>query len=131
MTPLARKIIDEVAEAHDVCPTSILTKSRQQRLVFARVEIAKRLRAHGYTTTQIGRALNRNHCTVCFYLGNTTTKKPKLQPKWKRPRVRHLNCYCKLCYFPVEPVEEPAPPTPKRPYVVAYAGASYRWKERA
>lgn len=126
MTPQARAIIREVAATCAVAPANIFTRCRTRAAVHARIEIAKRLRARGYSMPQIGRVLNRDHTTIVYYLGGAKrTVAPLL---WRKPIIRHLNCFC--CREPVEPKVKTKL---DRGYLVPYAGAympEYNWKEK-
>jgi hypothetical protein len=121
MTPQAREIIREVGALRGLNPLAIIGKSRNKRLMFARVEIAKRLVARGYTTTRIGAVLNRDHTTIVFYL-ERGCKRPS-KPKWHPPRISHLRSMKR----------KPLPENRKH-YLTPYAGAympDYEWKVRA
>ena len=59
-----RDIIARVAKLHDVEPEEITGPSRMRHLCEARREIMRQLRAKGWSTTRIGRLLNRDHSTV-------------------------------------------------------------------
>ena len=129
MTPQARAIIREVAASRVVTLAKLIGRCRSARVVHARVEVAKRLRARGYSTPRIGAILNKDHTTIVFYLG--TGKKKPMPLLWQKPRIRHLNCYCNRCYFPTE--TSVAEPMPTKRYLVPYAGAyppEYDKKER-
>lgn len=77
MTPQTRQIIDDVARSRRLDPIAILGKRRFQRLVQARIEIAKRLKSdRGYSHNRIAAILNRDHTTICFYLGGLESKPP-------------------------------------------------------
>jgi len=127
MTPQARAIIREVAATCAVAPANIFTRCRTRAAVHARIEIAKRLRARGYSTPQIGRVLNRDHTTIVYYLG--TAKRTVAPLLWRKPIIRHLNCFC--CREPKEPKVKT--PKPDRRFLAPYAGAympEYDWKEK-
>lgn len=127
MTPQARMIILEVAAARGIAPIKLVTKCRSSRVVQARIEVAKRLVARRYSSTKIGAILNKDHTTILFYLGWLKKKPPVL--RWHRPRVLHLNCRCRRCYFPTP--RRVLPPLAPR-YLVPYAGwdYDYHWQER-
>ena len=57
-------IINEVAREFDVGPDELRSRSRHRRCAWPRQEIYRRLRLRGWTLTQIGRALGRNHATI-------------------------------------------------------------------
>jgi hypothetical protein len=126
VTPQARAIIREVAASHVVTLANLIGRCRSARVVHARVEVAKRLRARGYSTPRIGAMLNKDHTTIVFYLG--TGKKKPLPLQWRKPRIGHLDCSC---------CREPKTPKAKtkldRGYLMPYAGAympEYDWKEK-
>jgi hypothetical protein len=129
MTPRVREIIKTVASERGVPVLSIVSHCRIGKVYRARMEVAKRLDACGYGSSQIGRLLHHDHTTILFYLGRI--QKRPAQEKWRAPRVRHLNCFCHRCYFPVAPPPKPA--KPRKLYLTPYAGADddYVWKERA
>ena len=119
MPEQARAIILETAAQHSIDVSNVVRRCRIKAVYRARVEIAKRLSARGYSTSQIGRFLNHDHTTIVFYLGNA--KKKPAPPKWRTPKVRHLRFI-----HPAKP--EPPPKKPKRPklYLIPYAGADMR-----
>lgn len=135
MTPQARQIIREIAKEHGVDPARITGRCRVQRVFRARVEVAKRLRERGYSTTRIGAILNLDHTTIVFYLGSGKRKpsplrvrpvKPPARRRWHKPWIAHLKC--KGCHRCIR-----AGCWPRR-WLVPYAGADmtdYHWKERA
>lgn len=143
MTPRARAIIRQVAAACGVSPKRIVSRERTDAVVYARMEVARRLDGFGYSSSRIGEMLCRDHTTILFYLGRG--KKPPPQPRWKRPTISHLNCFCQQCSFPGETfglvdaceltvVMAPPPPQERKRYLIPYAGAhwpEYEWKERA
>lgn len=120
MTPQARAIIKEIAELRGIDPLLIVGRCRKVKVFRARVEVAKRLRARGYSSPRIGEMLNKDHSTVLYYLGHGDYK--ATLPRWHAPKVRHLRWLA------------PTRPTPSRcrRYLIPYVGAdsSYVWKER-
>lgn len=112
MTPQARQIIREVAAECRVEPLKIIGKCRSAPVVHARIEVAKRLVARGYSTPRIGQILGKDHTTILFYLGNGK-KKPTPEkygpPKWSTARNRGWR-------------KRPKP----EPVLVPYAGAERR-----
>ena len=75
------RIISDVAEAFDVTPEDILSKSRQAKVSLARkVAIYIMKNVKGMTFTQIGDALNKNHSTMTIHFNETekllNTNKP-------------------------------------------------------
>lgn len=51
---------------------------RYGEVVLARIAVAKRLRALGYSLTQIGTVLNKDHTSVIYYLKQPVPKRYKL-----------------------------------------------------
>lgn len=131
MTPQARAIIVEVARSFRVEPAKISSVGRKQALVLARVEVARRLDARGYSTSKIGTILQRDHTTIVYYLGRGKRAQKPPPVKWRKPRIAHLKCrHCRRCYFPGP---KPETPEPTKCYLVPYAGAfmpEYDWRER-
>lgn len=118
MTPQARQIIGEIAALRGV-PLPLLTgRCRRYCVVSARIEIALKLNARGYSTTRIGMILQRDHTTIVYYLGRG--KRHAARRRWRAPKVRHLRW-----------LTPPALRLPKR-YLRPYAGAympEYHWEE--
>lgn len=84
MMPVARQIIHEVAARHRITPPELITsKCRAHCLVTARIEVAKLLTLRGYSTKQIGAALNCHHSTISFYLA-----RGKKKPAWRKPKLK-------------------------------------------
>ena len=124
MTPLAHKVIQDVAAEWGINAELLTAKCRRPRIVWARVDVVKRLHAQGYTTYMIGKQLSCDHSTVLYYLGRYTKKKPTT-PKWSAPTVRHLRW--------IKVGKKPREPEKITRYLIPYAGADfteYRWKER-
>ena len=120
MPQAARDIIMEIAELRGVDPHLIVSRCRKNKVFRARVEVAKRLDARGYSSPRIGQILNHDHTTIVFYLGRG--KKKPSRPIWRAPRVRHVRF-----------IKAPPPPKPIRCYLKPYAGADmteYQWMER-
>lgn len=70
MTPRERIMldIDNIAQTHGYDVGDILGKSKFQKLVVARRECVLMLRGKGYSTTQIGRIMHRDHSTIVHSL---------------------------------------------------------------
>ncbi len=70
MTPREKNLADirEIAESYGYTAEDILGKSRYKRLVMVRRQCVGMLRAKGYSTTEIGRILNRDHSTIVVSL---------------------------------------------------------------
>lgn len=69
------------AANHKTTPTRVLSDCRTRRDVYARREVMRRLYDEGFSYSQIGRWLNRDHSTVMFGLGHiqkhfSTEKRP-------------------------------------------------------
>ena len=64
MTPRLAIYITESAYWHGVEPSEIMSHSRRKPVCDARRAVMRQLRADGFTTTQIGRWLGRDHTTV-------------------------------------------------------------------
>jgi hypothetical protein len=119
MPPRARAIINEIASTRGIDPKLIMGRCRKKKVFRARVEVAERLAAIGYSTPRIGRILNHDHSTIVFYLGRG--KKKPSTPVWRAPKVRTLLV-----------IKPEAPPKPRKRYLKPYAGADwreYQWKE--
>lgn len=65
---VADDIIQDVCNAHNVLISDVLGKRCFAELVRVRKVIAKRMRAEGHGVSEIGRALRRNHSSVCNLL---------------------------------------------------------------
>lgn len=124
-TVAARQIIAEVAARRGVDPRDILRACRKPKVFRARIEVAERLRARGYSSPQIGRCLNKDHTTVLYYLGLLSRKvSDEQKPRWRKPHIRHL---ARIKMLP------PPQPEERQLYLLPYAGAymkEYHWKER-
>lgn len=134
-TPYARSVIKRVAGMHKVDPALLTSRCRVQKVFRARVVVAKLLDRRGYSSPQIGAALNCDHTTIIFYLGRGKKKpsaprpprppKQKARPRWRRPYIAHLKCKgCRLCVTK----------SIRRGFLIPYAGADwteYQWKPRA
>ena len=55
-----------MAEIHGV--DSIPVKSRLAWVVWSRIIVSNQLRKEGYSLSEIGRAIGKDHCTVSYYL---------------------------------------------------------------
>jgi hypothetical protein len=136
VTPQMQAIIEDVARDCGVDQSEILKRKVRQnatgQVLFARVQIAKRMHMAGYSTVQIGDALFRDHSTIVYYLNRY--KPPPSKRAWRPPSVRHLFCVgCRLCTFRADgPPPPPMPPNPRKRYLIPYAGVDKkeRWKER-
>lgn len=119
MTAQSRAIIREVAQRRHLDPVMIVSKRKHLKLMWARIEITKRLNACRYSTNQIGRILNRHHTAISYYLGHLKGKTPTHESKqrWRKPQIVEFDSI-----------------KPKvRRYLIPYAGADmreYHWQER-
>lgn len=70
MTPRERNLaeIDAIAEMYDYTLADILGKSKNRTLVKVRRKCVVMLREKGYSTTEIGRIINRDHSTIVHSL---------------------------------------------------------------
>ena len=70
MTPRERNLaeIDAIAELHGYTVEDILGKSKVRPLVEVRRKCVVRLRKKGYSTTEIGRIMQRDHSTIVHSL---------------------------------------------------------------
>jgi hypothetical protein len=109
MPPRAKMIIIEAAERHGVKISDLIESCRRKKVFRVRIEIAKALDACGYTSTRIGRYLNKDHTTILFYLGRG--KKKPSPPKWRTPKVKHVR------FIRLKKTKPPPPHSPRR-----YAG---------
>lgn len=68
---MSNRIIQAVCSKWRVTYNEVCGRFRKRELVFARMTIAHFLRQYtALTTTQIGRLIGRDHCTILFYLQN-------------------------------------------------------------
>ena len=67
MTPRGRNLaeIDAIAEMYDYTLADILGKAKNRTLVKVRRKCVVMLRDKGYSTTEIGRIMQRDHSTIC------------------------------------------------------------------
>lgn len=65
-----KRLIDCIANIYDITSEDILGKCRKAHISESRVIIAHILRYIGYSLTEIGDILNRNHTSVIYYLKN-------------------------------------------------------------
>lgn len=70
MTPNEKSMeeIAQIAYKYGYTAQDIIGKRKFKRLVMVRRECAVMLRAKGYSTTQIGRIMNRDHSTIVHSL---------------------------------------------------------------
>jgi len=70
MTPRERNLaeIDAIAELYGYTVEDILGKSKVKPLVEVRRKCVVRLRKKGYSTTEIGRIMQRDHSTIVHSL---------------------------------------------------------------
>jgi len=60
--------IDAIAKLHGYTVEDILSQRKSKSLVAARRECVVKMRSKGYSTTQIGRIMKRDHSTICHAL---------------------------------------------------------------
>lgn len=70
LTPKEKNLADikEIAYKYGYTAEDVLGKSRYKRLVMVRRQCVGMLRAKGYSTTEIGRIMNRDHSTIVVSL---------------------------------------------------------------
>ena len=70
MTPrqLNMMRIEAIAKEYDYTVEDVLGKSKLKALVTVRRKCVVMLRDKGYSTTEIGRIMNRDHSTICHAL---------------------------------------------------------------
>jgi chromosomal replication initiation ATPase DnaA len=70
MTPKERNLaeIDAIAELYGYTVEDILGRSKLKTLVKVRRKCVVRLREKGYSTTEIGRIMHRDHSTIVHSL---------------------------------------------------------------
>jgi chromosomal replication initiation ATPase DnaA len=70
MTPRERNLaeMDAIAELYGYTLADILGRSKPKPLVEVRRKCVVRLREKGYSTTEIGRIMNRDHSTIVHSL---------------------------------------------------------------
>ena len=62
------KIISDVADFFGISASDILSRRRVRRYVDARAVVCHLLcRTQGYSTTEAGKAINRDHATVVYF----------------------------------------------------------------
>jgi hypothetical protein len=79
--PLLQKplvdLLIAVAEELGTTPRAMRSRSRRRAIVLARVVFCRRAYATGrYSTTQVGQAIQREHTSVSYFLGQLTEKHP-------------------------------------------------------
>lgn len=76
MTPREKNLalIHEIAEPHGYTVEDIIGKARHKKLVAVRCMCIRALRDEGYSTTEIGRIMNRDHSTICHALNKDKNK---------------------------------------------------------
>jgi hypothetical protein len=104
MPPRARAIILETCALRGIAVEKIVNKCRIRKVCYVRIEIARALKACGYTSPQIGRFLRKDHTTILFYLG--VLKRKPVALKWSAPKIRHLRY---IIVRATKPAPKPAP----------------------
>lgn len=64
------EIILDVLHRHGLTMEELISRSRKEHLVDARVEVASRLVDLGFSYNRIGKVLERDHSTVAFWLNH-------------------------------------------------------------
>lgn len=74
MTPREKNLkdIENLAEGYGYTAADMLGKSRFKRVVAVRRLCILMLREKGYSTTEIGRVMNRDHSTIVHALNKDT-----------------------------------------------------------
>jgi len=74
MTPREKNLkdIEHLAEGYGYTVADILGPKRHRHLVFVRNLCVFMLRNKGYSTTEIGRIVRRDHSTICHALNKDT-----------------------------------------------------------
>lgn len=76
-----RIICDRIARRHATTFERAIAKGkRRNSTLMARVEMARALDAEGWSSTMIGRKLNRDHTTILLYLGRLKKQRLKGAP---------------------------------------------------
>lgn len=84
--PRWRILLQDIARRHGVTVEAAIRKGKGNRKrLLVRIEMARALDAEGWTSTQIGRRLHRDHTTVLLYLGRLKKQRLKGMPN-ERPR---------------------------------------------
>jgi len=79
--PHWRNVVDDIARRHGVTYARAIAKGKRRNATLpARVEMARALRAEGWSSTMIGRKLNRDHTTILLYLGHLKKQRLKGVP---------------------------------------------------
>jgi chromosomal replication initiator protein len=70
MTPRQANMLEiaAIASLYDYTVEDVLGKSKLKALVAVRRKCVVMLRDKGYSTTEIGRIMNRDHSTICHAL---------------------------------------------------------------
>jgi len=71
----ANEIMAEACEKFMVTPKQIRGKSRRKWLVRARKYISQEMHKHGFSSTEIGYFIHRDHTTVLHYLDRLSKNK--------------------------------------------------------
>ena len=77
----AKEIIAEIARNHHIRVTAIVGLGRSGAELGARLAVARRLKAAGWSTTEIGWALHRDHSSIVTMLnGGKREPRPPAAP---------------------------------------------------
>jgi hypothetical protein len=77
LVPFGRRTVLEVAQERGIDARLIVGACRFQEVFLARVEVAERLHAHGYTSVLIGKILKKDHSTILYYLSGRRKRRTK------------------------------------------------------
>lgn len=72
----AKAVIEEIARNHRIRITAITGKGRSAAELGARLAVARRLRAAGWSTAAIGWALHRDHSSIVTMLNGGKRQQP-------------------------------------------------------
>lgn len=74
-----KQFLQKICDSHGVTMEQITGTSRNRELFLIRKQFAEIAYKDGFSASEIGRALNRCHTTVCYYLNRR--KKPTPPPQ--------------------------------------------------
>jgi hypothetical protein len=79
-------IVDQVCEKHDLKKSLIMSSIRTKPVCSARHEAMHRLKEVGYTVSEIGHILKRDHTTVMNGINRHLDKSPRKRVKREKPK---------------------------------------------
>lgn len=75
-------LMREIARKHGVRYADLRSRSRDKRVVVARIEIARALwDGLGFNGPKIARMMRKDHTSIYFYLGRVARRKPRNVPE--------------------------------------------------